>query len=180
MEIWDVYDDKGIKSGKTIIKGTELKTGEYHLVVHIWIVNSNGEFLIQKRASTVRFNPNKWSLTSGSAISGEDSYGACIREVIEEIGIEPNMDNALKLFTLKRRTNYCDVWLVKQNINLQQCILQKSEVDEIKWANMNEINEMINNGMFIKYSYLQQFFERVKTGINEKHTEIIDDYKWKH
>lgn len=32
-----------------IIGGDFLKDGEYHLVVHVWLMNGNGEFLLTKR-----------------------------------------------------------------------------------------------------------------------------------
>ena len=101
MEYADVYDKDRRKLGRTVLKGDKLPPGEYYLAVHVWIMNSKGQFLIQKRASTVLYNPNKWSLTSGASITGEDTYGTCVREVNEELGIEPNMDCAKVIFTLE-------------------------------------------------------------------------------
>ena len=124
-------------------------------------MNSKEQFLIQKRASTVLYNPNKWSLTSGAAIVGEDSYGTCIREVNEELGIEPNMDCAKVMFTLERGDNFCDIWLVQQDINLNECVLQVEEVSEIRWATKKEIFKMIANGEFVPYPYIKRFFEKI-------------------
>ena len=45
IEIWDVLDENGPPTGKTALRGQGiLKSGEYHLVVHIWIVSEKGEF----------------------------------------------------------------------------------------------------------------------------------------
>lgn len=158
MEYADVYDKNRIKTGKTIIRGCELSQGEYYLAVHVWIMNSEGNFLIQKRAGTVKTNPNMWSLTSGATITGEDSYGACVREVIEELGIEPNMDKATKVFTLDRGNNFCDIWLVKQEIDLNECILQKEEVSDIRWVSKKELYKMIAKGEFVPYPYIRRLF----------------------
>ena len=57
MEIWDILDENGNKTGRTIIRGEKLEVDEYHLVVHIWIINSNGEILIQKRPEHLEFAP---------------------------------------------------------------------------------------------------------------------------
>ncbi len=37
-----------------------MKEGDHHLVVHVWIVNDKGEFLIQKRQSWKEGGPNMW------------------------------------------------------------------------------------------------------------------------
>ncbi len=43
-ELWDVYDENRNLTGKTISRKKFLSgNGEYHLVVHIWIKNSNNE-----------------------------------------------------------------------------------------------------------------------------------------
>lgn len=47
-EIWDLYDAKGQKTGKTMIRGQEVPPGLYHIGVHIWPLNANGEFLVQR------------------------------------------------------------------------------------------------------------------------------------
>ena len=42
-EVWDIYDENRIKTGRTMIRGNEIKNGDYHLVVHVCIFNSKGE-----------------------------------------------------------------------------------------------------------------------------------------
>lgn len=49
MELWDLYDINRNKIGKTIQRGELLSPGEYHLVVHVCLFNSQGEMLIQQR-----------------------------------------------------------------------------------------------------------------------------------
>lgn len=48
MELWDIYDELRCKTGRTHERGNLLPSGDYHLVIHVWIVNDKGEFLIQK------------------------------------------------------------------------------------------------------------------------------------
>ncbi len=87
MELWDILDEDGNATGRTIMRGNELKEDEYHLVVHIWIINNKGEILIQKRSEHLEFAPGVWATTGGSAIKGEDSITAACRETKEELGI---------------------------------------------------------------------------------------------
>lgn len=163
MELWDIYDQNRVKTGKTIIRGEKLQENEYHLVVHIWIVNSRGELLIQKRAETVKLWPGMWALTGGSAIAGDDSIAACKREMFEEIGIESNMSQAEVAFTITREDSICDVWLIKQEFESSECKLQVEEVSEVKWTTIPEIWDMVAEGIFINYHYLDELFKLVET-----------------
>lgn len=63
-----------------------MEDGEYHLSVHVWLLNHNGEFLLIKRSPNKGY-PNMWESTGGSAIAGDDSLSAAIREVKEETGL---------------------------------------------------------------------------------------------
>lgn len=45
MEIWDIYDKYRRKTGATHERRITMKTGDYHIVVHVWVVNSKGELL---------------------------------------------------------------------------------------------------------------------------------------
>ena len=54
MELWDIYDRNRNKTGKIIKRGERMLEGEFHLIVHIWIKNSNNEFLIQQRSEKVK------------------------------------------------------------------------------------------------------------------------------
>ena len=54
VEKWDVLNSYGKSTGRTILRGRAfLKPGEYHLVVHIWIISSYGKILIQRRADDI-------------------------------------------------------------------------------------------------------------------------------
>ena len=46
-ELWDIYDSNKQKTGKTVERGNyDFKTGEYHIVVTAFIINSKKEILI--------------------------------------------------------------------------------------------------------------------------------------
>ena len=60
MELWDVYDKFRHKTDKTHERGNSMQAGDYHFVSHIWIVNDNGEYLIQKRQPWKKGWPNMW------------------------------------------------------------------------------------------------------------------------
>ena len=42
MEYLDIYDENACKTGKTIIRGTPVRQGEYSMAVHLYIYNAKG------------------------------------------------------------------------------------------------------------------------------------------
>ena len=164
MEKWDILNADGEPIGKTTLRGKcNLKTGEYHLVVHIWMVSSKGEFLIQRRSENKKLMPGEWAATGGAAISGEDSYTAANRELYEELGIPSNKQTLIKLARIKRRNSLLDVWFINTNIQESRLRLQQDEVAEARWVSRDVLKEMIKNGEFHNYGkeYFDILFEKI-------------------
>jgi isopentenyldiphosphate isomerase len=159
MELWDILDAEGNKTGRTIVRGEQLQDGECHLVVHIWILNDKGEFLIQKRADHLTLMPGLWAATGGSVVAGEDGRTAAIREAKEELGLDVDENNFTKLRTIKRQNNFAEVWLVKQNVSIEDLILQVEEVSEAKWVNKEELQGMVKAGVF--HNYGEDYFRNI-------------------
>ena len=165
VEIWDILDEKGNPTGKTTLRGRgTLKSGEYHLVVHIWIVSSAGAFLIQRRADNKKLMPGEWAATGGAAGSGEDSFNAAKRELFEELGIRSDRDSLKKITRFKRRNSLLDVWAIVCDIPENRLVLQRSEVAEAKWVSDGTLRDMIKNGEFHNYGkeYFDSVFEKIK------------------
>lgn len=145
MEKRDLYDENKKLTGETIIKGEEVPKGRYYITVVIWIQNEDGKFLIQKR---VEKEDGKWATTGGHPVSGETSKQGIITEIKEELGIQVNNEN-IKLFkTIKTEDDFIDIYYLKENININNIKLQEDEVEDIKWASIEKIKELINNNKF--------------------------------
>ncbi len=161
MELWDILDGNGNKTGKTIERGKPMAQDEYHLLVHVWIKNSNGEFLITKRTPNKTILPNMWETTVGSVIVGEDSLKAAIREVKEETGVELSPINGKFLFRIKRQqhdfADFVDIWLFNEEVDITEVIYQPQEVCGAKWVTTSEIKAMIKSGEFADtFTYLEE------------------------
>ncbi|MBR3969146.1 MAG: NUDIX domain-containing protein [Clostridia bacterium] len=167
MEKWDILNADGAPTGKTTVRGhCNLKPGEYHLVVHIWVVSSHGEFLIQRRSETKKLMPGEWAATGGAAISGENSYTAANRELYEELGIPSNKQTLKKLARIKRRNSLLDIWFVNTDINANNLRLQKDEVAEARWVSRGEFEQMIREGQF--HNYGKEYFDTIFQKIDEQ------------
>lgn len=81
MEVWDLYTEGRIKTGETHLRGTALPKNRFHLVVHVWIVNAKGEYLISQRAASRPSYPLMWECVGGSVLRGESSVDGAVREV---------------------------------------------------------------------------------------------------
>lgn len=159
MEYWDIYDKDRNKTGKIIKRGERLLNGEYHLIVHIWIKNSNNEFLVQQRSEFVK-NPLIWSTTGGSAIAGEDSKTAALREVKEELGIDLSKENGflfdVDIYEEDNQKYISDTYLYFIDLDIDKVKLQQEEVKQVKYLKMDKIKEMMKNGDFFIYNYLDK------------------------
>lgn len=151
VEYWDLYDENRNKLDRVVKRGEILKDTEYHLVVNAWIKNKKNEFLITQRAEH-KSHPLMWECTGGSALKGETSLNAAIREIKEELGIVINKDGATLIGSTLRYYKGCpdilDVWLFEDDINIKDVVIQEEEVNDVMWASKEKINELIKNGVF--------------------------------
>ena len=148
MEQWDLYDENRNLTQLSVGRDEDIPDGLRHLSVHIWIINSKNEFLIQKRSANKKKFPNMWSMTGGAVLKGESSAQGAIREVAEELGIALDMNKASIVHTIVRKDSFVDVWLARQDFDISQVKKQDEEVSEVKWASIDEINTLIQNNLF--------------------------------
>lgn len=152
MEIWDLYDKDRIKTGETMVRGSQFKENTYHLVVHVCIFNLEGKMLIQQRQPFKDGWPNMWDITvGGSAVSGDTSQLAAEREVYEEIGYKLSLDGVRPALTINFDKGFDDIYLIQKDIYISKLKLQYEEVQSVKWASKEEILSMIDKEIFIPY-----------------------------
>lgn len=160
MEIWDVLDKSGKRTGKTVVRGKRgLSKGEYHLVVHIWIFDRQGNILIQRRSDDRPLMPGEWAATGGSALSNESSRHAASRELFEELGIRLQRSRLKLIKRMLRRFSITDIWAARCDVDISELKLQKEEVAEAKWVTPDELRLMIKNGDF--HNYGRDYFDLI-------------------
>lgn len=159
MEVLDLYDKNGLKTGKKINRGDDIPINHYHLVVHIIIKNSQGEFLIQRRSDTKILLPGLWAFTGGAATSGEDSKTAAIRELSEETGIDLNPEDLHQKCRMLRGKSIADIWYAYLDVDVSILKFQVEEVSALAFASEDQLREMIQKGIF--HSYDKQYLDEV-------------------
>ncbi|MDD2647613.1 MAG: NUDIX domain-containing protein [Eubacteriales bacterium] len=164
MELWDLYDKRLEKLGKTIERGGKTAFGEdeLHMVVHVWLMNSEGRLLVQKRAAIKKESPNEWSTTGGSAIAGEDGIAATIRETQEELGIALKPAQLSFVMSYARRHDFVMVYFASCDVPAEAMRLQEIEVAKAEYWTVEEVEARMTDGSFWNYRYwqlLKQYFQ---------------------
>ena len=167
-EMWDILGEDGEPTGVLKERGP-LGAGEYHLVVHVWIMNGRGELLVSKRTPNKPW-PLMWETTGGSAVAGQDSLAAALAEAREELGIalRPENGRVYRRFTIEYAAgngDIVDVWLFEQDVDLGDVVLSPEETCDAMLATPQKILKMMDGGQFISrefYPYIDEFFAEIK------------------
>ena len=150
MELLDVYDDSGRRTGKVVERGvsdSSFQSGEHIAVAIIYIENEKGQFLIQK---TSEKKGGIYSSTGGHVGHNENPIDAIKREVMEELGIDISNDNIIDLGYLIFDFPVRFVFYLKKDIDLDDIILQKDEVDSVCFMTEFELRNIIDQGLMHK------------------------------
>ena len=165
-EIWDLYNENRELLRKDHIRGEQLPIDGYHLVVHVWIRNSKGEYLISQRSANRPTNPLMWECVDGSVVKGEDSLQGVLREVKEEVGIDllPEkgqvvLSDIKKIEFGKVVNKIVDVWLFDYDGEVDLGNATTDEVAQVAWMNQEQIKELFEHNMFVET--LEYFFTEV-------------------
>lgn len=151
MELVDLLNDRKELIGETCERNS-VPEGKYRLSIHIWIVNDKNEILIQQRSASRKMFPNMWTNTGGACIAGETSIETVFRELQEELNVIPNIDNLELIASYKRKKDYVDVWLLKQNINIKDLKFNDNEVQAAKWVSIEEWKKLLIEEKAVKSS----------------------------
>ncbi len=169
MEYFDLYDQEGNKTEQIIKRGEKIPEGYFHLIVHIWIINSKGELLLQRRNKKTDEIPYLLSTHAGAVSTGETSLLAAVREVYEEIGLklEESELNLLHRFQTNAPFSrfFSDVYYVYKDVDIKTLKLDKTEVKECVYKSFDEVLELVKNKQFFGYElrHNDNYLERLKS-----------------
>ena len=163
MELWDIYDIDRVRTGRVAQRGKPaseggLGEGEYHLVVHICVFNGRGQLLLQQRQKDKEGYPNLWDVSAaGSALAGEDSRTAAVRELYEETGIKVEKEELILFDHVITSRIFSDTYLLRL-AEEPKIALQSTETVDYAWLTPVELLERCREGMVI--GHLAERFAR--------------------
>lgn len=160
MELLEVFDDFNNSLNYTVSRDEIHKNKLWHRHVSAWIMNYDGKILMQKRSLMKKKNPGLWSKTGGHVEAGENVIDAIKREVFEEIGL--NIDNYeyINLFKNDKENEkyFAYGYIVFTNLKENDFLLQKEEVDSVKYFSIEELIDNKNNQDFTFYKWDHESF----------------------
>lgn len=153
-EMIDEYNNAGEKMG-VVDKAVAHQKGLWHKSIHVWILNDKNEILLQYRCAEKKLYPNTWDCSfAGHIGAGESSVQAVLREGKEELGIDVDLRKLEYILTNREKIKYeqiqsnefVDIYILRQNINIDDIIFQKEEVSDAKYVSLEEFFKLIEDG----------------------------------
>ena len=161
VEYWDLFNRNRVWVRNHHKRGDRIPDGLYHIVVHSWVMDYYGNFLISQRQKG-RTDELMWERTGGSVLEGEASIEGAKREVREELGIDLAEIQPV-LIKSERRDKYSDffdAWLFVVDREKTICKIDNVEVRDFKWVDLPELKSMDNDGLLVSSSlYYKEVYE---------------------
>lgn len=162
MEWLDVVDENGIPTGEKVERTIAHEKGIRHRTAHVWLLRKGAdgvEVLLQKRSKNKDSHPGCYDISSAGHIpAGVEFLPSAVRELKEELGICAQEQELQycgqrkflwedrfygKRFVDNQVSNVYCLW---KDISLEECILQKEEVEEVIWMNLKECKQKVQAG----------------------------------
>lgn len=159
MEYLDIADEKGDPCGETVSREIARRDGILYRTTHVWMVRPSArgyDILLQKRSREKDSFPGLYDTSSAGHIpAGEEPLPSALRELQEELGIcaGPGDLSYAGTFRIRyekvfhgrlfRDNEVTWVYVYSQPVELGTLSLQASEVEEVRWFDLEEVREEI-------------------------------------
>ena len=168
MEYNDIYDKDRQLTGRRHRRGTPWKSGEYGLIVCVWVYDGQGNLLLTRRAPGKSF-AGTWENSGGAVQAGETSRQAIARELFEETGIQAQEDEFELIDSGRDGNTHYDYYCLKRQVALDQIVLLPGETDDVMWATFPQVHELIRQGRICRviagqFRRQEQFLLNKQTG----------------
>ena len=179
-ELIDVLDENGLKTGEILTRKEIHKRGLWHRAIAVAVINEQNQILVQQRSFKKEKNTGMWDISvAGHISSGQDALSAASREINEEISVNLGFNVDIKefryMFSYRKeeilKENYIerqfyDFFILRKNgLRTEDIKVQESEVEQIKFVSVSELNEMIENKEIVErtpiYKELMNYIFRI-------------------
>lgn len=148
----DLYDQDHNLTGKTITVGDSIPEGYYVQVVMVFIQNSSGHYLIQKRSKQ---RNGMYATTGGHPKAGQTSLQGIVTEIYEELGININPADLILFYSGRSDEEqvFFDDYYLKADLPLAKMKFQKDEVQFATWFMRSEVKGLFKRGKLMPNHY---------------------------
>lgn len=146
-EILDVIDPDDQVIGQASEKDIYEKRLS-HRIVHVMVVNTKGELLLQKRSMRKAYMPGAWVTSAGGhALTGETYEEAALREMEEEIGVVCSLTfKGKEWFDCDDRPGLKKIVALFEAHHEGPFRISEREVEQVTFFSLGEIKEMVKQG----------------------------------
>ncbi len=157
-ELIDTLDEGGNPTGETTTQLEAHTQGLWHRAVHIFVVNSRGEVLIQQRGGSKQIHAGEWDTAHGGHLrAGEDSLAGAIRELREELGLTVEPTRLEFLFELtyqsqhpgRIKREFNPVYLLTIDEPFEAFQFNDREVAAVRWVPLPEFERLASAGQIL-------------------------------
>lgn len=165
MELWDIYDENRIATGRTHVRGVPLEKGDYHLIADVWTVNLKNQILLTRR------HPDKpyglmWECTGGSVLAGETSLEGALRELSEEAGIKAQKQDLHLIHSIRQKERFVDTFITRLDVTIEDVRMQPEEVVDAKFVTFKDLLELWKQGIVVPKSRFLLYKDSIREFIN--------------
>ncbi|MBL7206466.1 MAG: NUDIX domain-containing protein [Candidatus Aenigmarchaeota archaeon] len=153
MELLDIVDENDKVIGKASRKEIH-NSQQWHRGVHVILLNSRDEILIQHRSMKKDKYPGKFDLSLSGHVNSGDGYLKTVkRELLEELGIKLEVKRLAKFRMVYERTDFMITVLFEARYD-GEIKPEDSEVSEAKFHSRSDIERILkeNPGKFPLYA----------------------------
>ena len=177
MEIWDLYDEQGNKTGETWerSRAMEIPEGRYHIVCDILIRHRDGDFLLTLRDSRKEMYPGCWEASAGgSALTGETPEEGARREMLEETGLKAEKLELISITQKPETRSAVYAFMAAVNCAKDSVLLQEGETVDYQWINPAAFLRLIREEpvLAIQYPRYRPYLDQpdISEAERKKHT----------
>jgi 8-oxo-dGTP pyrophosphatase MutT (NUDIX family) len=145
-ELWDLRDVRGDLVGGMRRRGTtDWPAGVFHAVAGTCVVRGDGLVLMTLRSAT-KDHPLTWEFPAGSALAGESSLDAAVRELREETGLSANPESMQMVGRFIETSALFDLFVARVH-DLADLVLDAEEVADSEWVTLDEVTRRWHAGL---------------------------------
>ena len=168
----DVVDEASVPTGESVNIYAVHERGLWHRTANVYIVNSKGEVLLQKRSKYIRVFPNMWSLSAGGHVrSGQTSLEAVVDELREELAVSVDPKEFIQFeTTIKNEVQpggwdreFHDNFIVYKDLDIKELKAQSHEVTDLQWIDIETYRKIIAAGEpdYLLHKNVPAFFKYI-------------------
>jgi isopentenyldiphosphate isomerase/intracellular septation protein A len=146
-ECFDIVDTEGKVLGNAPRSLCHSRPGFLHQVIHLHVVNSEGQIFLQKRSLTKHIQPGKWDTAVGGHVqSGENIQSALKREADEELGLSGFKAQALARYLWESdvESELVHMFVTRAEGPMR---LNRLEMDEGEFWKLEKIRAVLGKGI---------------------------------